>query len=1162
MEVKNTLSSIVDNLIKLQRNNAEILSRLSDVINSEADTVELKIEDISNDTIKSVSIPSLGSIKKDIERIDENIKQLSGLSGTDASVRLQDGTFRTVAKTSLKKPAADISNIEVPTSFENKNNWFFESFLNPYLYVTYNFGNQINPDTKEVKSQRFILNLDTDSKQSIFNEEFKNNSTIDYNDFIDTITSAGIQYALDEDVVRLPPKESRFYGNFSVLRVFEENETVDVNGVEATKKNLKFQLDKLTYNDKNSNLLETQQLKIGDSLLVNKNNRNTRYYITNIDFETTTVTVYLAEGYDSVSIGANNLSYYSTTPIVPQVQIGVGFNENIVQFIKPIDPESNEPSDNWTPGVGFFSSELTINDNGVVKTLETYYQENVVDFGAHLLSIANENIPPSSKGLVPNTVTFSATENPQELKVVQINKHVTDVQSNKEIESLNREKNSLKSQINQLDESIKKLRNEISTKTYKTDVERQTDKNKLAGLIEERASTETLYQTTVNDIITKANDKNTSAADAKYRIRGFFDIPAEQTALDGSTQDIIQFQVEYRYLTRGGSANNLEEFKRTAADGKELKGVYSNWVPAKTPLRQRLYDATTGGYYWAPQNTEDGEAVNINQIDIPIQPNESVEIRIKSISEAGYPSNPLESDYSDIVRIDFPEDLGVSKDILSIVKEASDEQVNIKLQQDLVSKGIDQHISDQFTQNDTFYAHQAFNLASGYLTAERNVISLYDKIAQMQAEIDDLRAQVEKTLGILVIKIEDDLGNQQIVQQNTLVSLFAGNYKDIVSDLDKPKGVIVSKNYFLRIENSAATAIELWTVEGGSKLLRATSSSYATPAIGLSNPLQEDLLNTLGPNGTAVNLPYQSQQVKGQYIYVRDFDVTGTKAIYETSAAVGDTAVPSNPTGSYNSFLPSNVAGATIDNYVNDNEYFIWDGTDTTDNVTSPGSGNIPGLRPTDVSTIDSVYVHAEHPVLQAGLSGVTAINEFIQRYSSVSKYAPLDKELNPDTYYKQSPVYMDNTTKFTNKISFQDDDKYLVGSKSCGCYMYLAPQSYENIRVDGNDGQSTLSLEKGTENGKAIQIVYQFRMTDYFGPGTDGIGRIGGKPGVTQVLYSKILGFDIFYDEQKFSFDLEITSRYKSNSVSTSDIPTITYQNTANQLGNTVSQINPTITE
>ena len=72
-DVKNSLSSIVDNLIKLQRNNTEILTKLSAVVNSDSDVVTLTLEDIANDNIKTVTIPSFGALKKDIERLDENI---------------------------------------------------------------------------------------------------------------------------------------------------------------------------------------------------------------------------------------------------------------------------------------------------------------------------------------------------------------------------------------------------------------------------------------------------------------------------------------------------------------------------------------------------------------------------------------------------------------------------------------------------------------------------------------------------------------------------------------------------------------------------------------------------------------------------------------------------------------------------------------------------------------------------------------------------------------------------------------------------------------------------------------------------------------------------------------------------------------------------------
>ena len=68
-DVKNSLSSIVDNLIKLQRNNTEILTKLSEVVNSDADIVTLTLEDIANDNIKTVTIPSFGALSKNITNI-------------------------------------------------------------------------------------------------------------------------------------------------------------------------------------------------------------------------------------------------------------------------------------------------------------------------------------------------------------------------------------------------------------------------------------------------------------------------------------------------------------------------------------------------------------------------------------------------------------------------------------------------------------------------------------------------------------------------------------------------------------------------------------------------------------------------------------------------------------------------------------------------------------------------------------------------------------------------------------------------------------------------------------------------------------------------------------------------------------------------------------
>ena len=80
---------------------------------------------------------------------------------------------------------------------------------------------------------------------------------------------------------------------------------------------------------------------------------------------------------------------------------------------------------------------------------------------------------------------------------------------------------------------------------------------------------------------------------------------------------------------------------------------------------------------------DNADSVNINQLDIAIQQNEKVEIRIKSISEVGWPESPVESDWSNELTLEFPDDLNnVLNENDFILKEATKEDLivlNIKL---------------------------------------------------------------------------------------------------------------------------------------------------------------------------------------------------------------------------------------------------------------------------------------------------------------------------------------------------------------------------------------------------------------------------------------------------------------------------------------------------
>jgi len=127
----------------------------------------------------------------------------------------------------------------------------------------------------------------------------------------------------------------------------------------------------------------------------------------------------------------------------------------------------------------------------------------------------------------------------------------------------------------------------------------------------------------------------------------------------------------------------------------------------------------------------------------------------------------------------------------------------------------------------------------------------------------------------------------------------------------------------------------------------------------------------------------------------------------------------------------------------------------------------------------------------------------------------------------------------FPIKQGFYDNDRYLMGTETCGSYLYIAPSTYADFLVDGTDYRSTRDVEYGEANQIVIPIIFQFRMTDFFGNGTSGLGRIGGfsiQP--KNLTYTKKIGVDInVKDESLFSFDVQISAKYKVDSPSQTSI-------------------------
>ena len=663
MAENNSISTLLPELLRLFNNSLESFEKVNQAITSSSESVTINLQN-NDGTNSRVTIPSFGYLKNSVDRLQTNIDTITNLNGENSSIRLSDGSFRKLVLSKVPTEASDLESINSVESFNIKPNWFFEELINPLLYVSFNLTGQVPIDTERAIVQRFILNTNTQTKVNFFTNKYEGRADIDYNTFLQEIVENNISYVLDEAVVDLPPRVKRYTGKFSVLRISDATVTEEINGVTVTSQKKQYKLNKIFYTDSEGDFDDTVQLAVGDSLEVISNPINTRYKITKLDSSTNTVILELVEGSEPIRIGADILKISSTLDDNVEVDVTVGFNERCVTFVKPIDPDSKIPSVNWSPGSAFYTNTLTtLNAAGEQQTLADYYQQSAIDFGAMLLSFADDKIPTSREGITPNSPIL----NDGDFSVKLINGQVSDSPAIVELTDLDNQKNTIEATLKELDGAIAKSRTKIQTTNYATEVERDADRNALQGLITERSSQAELYASVVKEIDAKSKDNSVSSITPKYRARGFWAMPQEKSTPSTGPQSIVKFKIRYRYLSSDGAANPVDQF--TFSDGSGTsQGAFSNYNIIESGLRPRTKNPVTDTYEWVSIDADNADAVNINQLDIPIRKGEQVEVQVKSISEAGWPSNPLESDWSPSIIIPFPADLSSDNAIEAINK--------------------------------------------------------------------------------------------------------------------------------------------------------------------------------------------------------------------------------------------------------------------------------------------------------------------------------------------------------------------------------------------------------------------------------------------------------------------------------------------------------------
>lgn len=1123
-KTNNSLTQFLSQVLRIEKNSLEIIAKLAQVTSSDSSSIQISL---SNDdgTTTTYSVPGIGYIESEIERIDKNFTSLIGQDGNDVIARMSDGSYKKIIQTSLFSEPNSIDSLLVPSTFKKKNNWFFESFLSPLLYVSFDITNYVDYDTEDVSYKRIILNADTDAKKSYFDTNLKGKNDIDYSDLMKNLSSQNISYFVDEDIVRLPVSISRYSGTFDVISYKDETiKNTQSDGTIITSKVRKYKLNTLKYTDNLQSYKNTLTLKVGDSLQVGT---TTQYEITLIDSSTNSVVVKKTSGMETPKIGTDMFSISTKAFSTKEAQINIGFDEREIIFMKAVDKTTNMTTATFSPGVAFYTNELIITYNGTDYTLYDFYMNEVMDFGSCFLYLSKEGMIPSVYGLIPDPPTLSSDN----FDVVLLNSQKFDTDTIEDLESKISQKNSLETEITQLETSITKKKNELNTTIFSTDTEKKAVQNQLDSLISQKTSKSSLYASVVKDLSTYAKNLPSELSNPKYRVRGFFPIPQAKTSNKTRNQHVIGFRIQYRYLSKDGTAPGTKEMSFVDNNGETVIGYFSNWIQYDSEIRKKSYDSTLGIYLWENESVQDADEVNVNQLDIPITSGEQVEIRIKSISEAGWPMNPLMSEWSDSITIAFPDDLSNNEELLESLKSSLYEETRVNFEEELSSMGLDLHLESSYTQNDKYFAHSTDDIASGFYNDAGVILTLYEKLKEMETTITNLKAEIEKETGTLGVYILDSDGNKYSVTNNSTVDIFAGYYYDIVNALasSKQKGAIVTKTYNLILENSASSTLQLAsTFPGGldvglsdsdasTNLDYGTSRKYDMVPISLNSMIAASTDNSESYHA----VPFQSSQQLSQYIYCRYTNIGLLNPMY--GANDGSNYIESN------SLYPSIDGTITKD--------FIWN-VDSYDVSGNPeGNGvmtdfSIHILHP-DINTGDMKTLQELNEPDGAGSVSPAVYPKFV--HSSFFNLQSSEDKGKYQTKFLHTNVSAGGKEAYPIKLGFSENDRYLIGKNTCGSYLFISPYTYSDILVDGTDYRAVKEIKNGDANRISIPIIFQFRMTDFYGSGNNGTGNIGGfTTKMTNLTYTKKIGFDVnVKNSTTFSFDVQVTAKYKKDSSS-----------------------------
>ena len=898
MAIQSSYNTLAEQIINFNNNVVDVLSKINQLMTSTDPSVTINITDQSG-VASQFSLPSFGYLKSEIDRLNNNINSIYSISQPGALIQPSNGTkFQKIVTVNLNLEPNDINTLATLNTFKSSKNYFFDKLLNPQLFVELDLSGQVENSVRKVLVRRYIPTFAQDvngaftplgqSALNSFNNLFRNKTTFTmdeyetwYQNTPGIVDPTNPEY--DEEMYDLEPNQVQLDGTFTVIKTEED----------SLNKKLWYHIDTLTYvRNTITNGVTTQdvlQLVIGDQFMVNSPISSTIYSIVEISTSSSNPRVRLqrTQGMEPIPVGVSTLKIYSPVLYNKKVLVNVGYNERNIVFVKALDMNNYILSKNWSKGVGYWTNDLKDVDSGL--SMEQFYIDSVYDYGEVLHDLVAKKTS-NKLAATPNVVTLD----PINFKVVQINQHLTDTPDSNLIKNNHNQQKTLKSEVQQIQDAILDKNKQLKVTRFSSDSEKKQFNNELDLLNKQKDSKSKLLSSVTSDILDLSKSPKTNVQPI-FHVRGFWSIPEAVITRGTKPQEVVQFRVQYRYLSKDGKETPVETFKLGDAIKGPSSGAFSNWQETKTDSRKRVYDASTGEYSWQIEDITNPDTPNINQLDIPIQYNEKVEIRIKSISEVGWPESPVESDWSSTLTVDFPDNLN---DVINqndfILQAANKEDLRITVQNDLSAKGLDGLLSQQVTSNNKTYYFGTDTILSGFTDVNGVAQGLFDYLQSMTNRIMALEEKILRAQGDLEVSIFRN-SDQFVVKNGTdlTFNVECEDYLDPYTASGVPTGrvyvnnVYVVKDFLLKLKNkSVQSPLGLLS----NRVYSATSNSdvynSSIPQVFWVDQQNEIVVN----NSSGVS----KTQVDNQFIWMVNYDNVNQTTATKLGSNIGNNFITVN----------------------------------------------------------------------------------------------------------------------------------------------------------------------------------------------------------------------------------------------------------------------------